>query len=199
VNRFVGRDTDLKRIEEFLHAGSSNHRRKVYVTHGLGGIGKTQLAIEFARKHYKRYSAVFWLDASSKDSMHRAFTGIAHRLPQTELTVDTVQELQNTKINVDGVTRGVLHWFSLPSNQQWLLIFDNIDRDHTLIGQDEQAYDPEEFFPDADHGSIIITSRLLHLQQQYGGGSKLGTVDDEEAMTILENAGRRIQGMCDSC
>jgi adenylylsulfate kinase-like enzyme len=37
-------------------------RRKVFVLYGLGGIGKTQLAVEFARKHQSTFSAIFWLD-----------------------------------------------------------------------------------------------------------------------------------------
>jgi hypothetical protein len=194
VNLFVGRNAEIKGIEQFLHPSSSKPRRKIHVIHGLGGIGKTQLAIEFARKHHDRYSAVFWLEASSKDSLSQALADIALRLPQAELTADTIQELRNAKIDVGAVARGVLQWLSLPSNRHWLLIFDNMDLDHTLKDKYPQAYNPEEFFPSADHGSIIITSRLLSLQR-YGTGSKLGAVDDEEAMAILENnVGRPLKG-----
>ena len=40
----------------------SNPRLNVFVIHGLGGIGKTQLAVEYARRNHNRYSALFWLD-----------------------------------------------------------------------------------------------------------------------------------------
>ncbi|CAG8983150.1 hypothetical protein HYALB_00014076 [Hymenoscyphus albidus] len=193
VSHFVGRESEIKLLEDSVLPAPSRPRRKVYVIHGLGGIGKTQLAIEFARKHHQRYNAVFWLNGSSRDSLCQSLVDIARKLPRDELTADIAQELSNPKIDVEAVIRGVHQWLSLPSNRQWLLIFDNIDRDHTN-GQDLQSYDVKDFFPDADHGSIIITSRLSNLQR-YGRGFKLSIVDDEEAMTILENnADRLLQG-----
>lgn len=194
VNQFIGRDTEIKQLEDSLLCDSSNRRRKVYVIHGLGGMGKTQLAIEFSRKHHERYSAVFWLDGSSRDKLNQSLADVAQSLPQEELTADTVQELRSRKIDVSVIVKAVLLWLSLPSNRCWLLIFDNIDRDHTLQDSDPQAYDVKDFFPAADHGSIIITSRLSSLQR-LGTGSKLGTVNDEQAMAILENnANRSIKG-----
>jgi hypothetical protein len=160
------------------------------VIHGLGGIGKTQLVIEFVRKNHQRYSAVFWLNGSSRDTLCQSLVNIARRLPQDELTADIVQELGNPKTDLEAMIRGVQQWLSLPSNRQWLLIFDNIDRDYKN-GQDSQSYDVKDFFPNADHGSIIITSRLSILQR-YGTGSKLGIVDDEQAITILENNADRV-------
>jgi hypothetical protein len=193
VNHFVGRDTEMEQLEEFFQPGSLNpSRRRVYVIHGLGGIGKTQLAIEYARKYHKRYNAVFWLDGSSKDSLYQSLAKIAHSLPKDELTADTIKELQYSKIDVNAVARGTIQWLSLPSNQHWLLIFDNVDRDHNLK-EDTQAYDVKDFFP-SDHGSILITSRLLDLRQ-YGTGLKLGILNDKESIAILENnAHRSIRG-----
>lgn len=136
---------------------------------------------------------MFWLNGSSRDTLCQSLVDTARRLPQDELTADIVQKLGDPKIDLEDVIRGVRQWLSLPSNRQWLLIFDNVDRDHTN-SQDLHSYDVKDFFPDADHGSIIITSRLSILQR-YGTGSKLGIVNDEQAMTMLENnAGRVIQG-----
>lgn len=53
--------------------------RKVAVVHGLGGIGKTQLVVEFARKHEGRFSAIFWLDGSSEASLKQSFVEAAQR------------------------------------------------------------------------------------------------------------------------
>ena len=70
------------------------------------------------------------------------------------------------------------------------MIFDNVDRDHLLKEADPQAYDVKDFFPPADHGSILVTSRLSSLQR-YGTGAKLDIVNDEQAMEILENSAER--------
>lgn len=195
VNYFVGRDTEIKQLEKFLQPGSlTQTRRSVYVIHGLGGIGKTQLAIDYARRQQGKYSAVLWLDGSSKDSLNQSLADVAREFPQNELSADTVVELQQSKIDATVITRGVLQWLSLSSNQRWLMIFDNVDRDHLLKEADPQAYDLMDFLPQADHGSIMITSRLSSLQR-YGTGAKLDIVDLEQAMAILENnAERSIKG-----
>jgi hypothetical protein len=154
------------------------------VIHGLGGIGKAQLAIEYSRRQHERYSAVLWLNGSSKDSLNQSLANIAYRLPQNELAADTIDQLQQSKIDVNAVARGVLQWLSLSSNRHWLLIFDNVDRDYYLKEMDPQAYDIKEFFPSADHGSILITSLLLSLRR-YGTGLRLDIVNDEQSMVAV--------------
>ncbi|PSN73791.1 hypothetical protein BS50DRAFT_617077 [Corynespora cassiicola Philippines] len=195
VGKFVQRDAEMQELERLLvdktHATA---RKKVVVLHGLGGIGKTQLAVEFARRHHHAFSSTFWLDGSSEASLKQSFAGMAQRLPQTELTADGVEMLKHSAIDVDVdvAVRECLRWLSLPSNQDWLLIFDNIDRDfHNK--DDAQAYDVKVYFPKADHGSILMTSRLANLQR-HGSGVRVGAVDTEQARAILENsAGRAIE------
>jgi hypothetical protein len=168
-------------------------RRTAVVVHGLGGIGKTQLAVEFARKHYHRFSAVFWLDGSSEASLKHSFVGMARRLPCDELTADGVALLGDAAVEADVAVRECQRWLSMPSNSRWLLLIDNADRDHRDEG-DAQAYNVQAYFPDADHGSMLITSRLAGLQR-LGTGVKVGTVAGEQARAILENnAGRVVEG-----
>ena len=50
IAKFIGRDSEINRLKDLLPSIGTK-RRKVFVLYGLGGIGKTQLAIEFARKH----------------------------------------------------------------------------------------------------------------------------------------------------
>ncbi|KAJ9644080.1 hypothetical protein H2199_003948 [Coniosporium tulheliwenetii] len=146
VNRFVKRDAEMRQLEAFFYPTTTPTppRRKVFVVHGLGGIGKTQLAIEFARKHHGRHSAVFRLDGSSQDRLKQSFVDIAYRLPRDQITADAAEALKHSNIDVDVVVGGVLRWLSLPSNQHWLLIIDNVDRDHLNKGKDPQAYDVDK-------------------------------------------------------
>ncbi|PSN58931.1 hypothetical protein BS50DRAFT_316695, partial [Corynespora cassiicola Philippines] len=195
VGKFVQRDAEMEKLERVLiHKARTNGRQKVIVLHGLGGIGKTQLAVEFARRHHHAFSSTFWLDGSSEVSLKQSFVGMARRLPQTELTADGMEMLKHSTIDVDVAVRECLRWLSLASNQDWLLIFDNIDRDfHNK--DDSQAYDVKVYFPHADHGSILITSRLANLQR-HGSGVRVGAVDTEQARAILENsAGKTIEDM----
>ncbi len=58
LNKFVARDTEMARlVEVMLPSSAGRTRRKICVLHGLGGIGKTQLAIEFPRTHRQNYSS----------------------------------------------------------------------------------------------------------------------------------------------
>jgi hypothetical protein len=194
VNQFVARDAETQALEKALvGAPLTTSRRKVVVVHGLGGIGKTQLVVEFARKHHGQFSAVFWLDGSSEASLKQSFVDMAQRLPRSELTADGVQKLSQATVEADAAVRECQQWLSMPSNSHWLLIIDNVDRDHR-DRDDAQAYDVKEYFPDADHGSVLITSRLPGLQR-LGSGVKVGIVGAQQARAMLENnAGRAVKG-----
>src|SRR5690242_21468359 len=101
--------------------------------------------------------------------------------------------LKAAVIDVDMAVRECLHWLALPSNGRWLLVIDNVDRDHRDTG-DSQAYDVKKYLPLADHGSVLITSRLPGLRT-LGAEVKVGVVGPEQARAMLEsNAGRTVEG-----
>lgn len=195
IEQYVERDAETQQLEEYLHAKSPGScRRKVFVIHGLGGIGKTQFASAYARNNQHRYSAVFWLNGSSRDTVKQSFVDIALRLPQDEASPELKQILRDPKIDVDIIINSVHQWLSLPSNQYWLLIFDNVDLDYLSNNRHPLAYDVKGLFPQADHGSIIITSQLENLSR-LGKELTLKRVNNEQAIAILENNARQsLQG-----
>jgi hypothetical protein len=112
------------------------------------------------------------------------------RLPQSELTGEGADTLKQAQPDADVAVRECLQWLSLPSNPNWLLIFDNVDRDfHDK--DDLQAYNVKNYFPHLDHGSILITSRLASLST-HGSGVKVGTVAAAQALAILENSAGKV-------
>lgn len=64
TDQFVGREKDLHQLWNLLRPEASI-MRKVVILYGLGGIGKTQLAIRFARLHRGDFAAIFWLNGKS--------------------------------------------------------------------------------------------------------------------------------------
>ena len=120
VNKFVPRDDEMSRLENVLvPAPDHDMRRKVFILHGLGGIGKTQLALDFARKHQRVYNAIFWLDGSSRNAIQQSIAGISSKLPVKQISEGPKNLNQATEL--DAVIDEILRWFSLPTNNQWLL------------------------------------------------------------------------------
>lgn len=170
-------------------------RQKTFLLHGLGGIGQTQLAAAFARTHHEKFSAVFWLDGSSVNQLKQSFISIASNLHQDELTADVKECLQAGKMDTDVVARGVLRWLSLPSNKHWLLIIDNVDRDWIFRDKDPLAYNVKEYLPQADHGFIMVTSRLAGMARWFEAELHIDRVDEAQARSLLEsNACREVMG-----
>lgn len=117
--------------------------RKVLALGGMGGIGKTQLAITYARQHRTSYTSIFLLDATSELSLKTSLWKVAHRV----LPPKTVTELDDEQLCVH-----VSNWLSEDDNTRWLLIFDNYD--------DPDQYSVRKYFPTVAHGSVIVTTRL---------------------------------------
>ncbi|CAN9307788.1 unnamed protein product [Alternaria alternata] len=178
----------MAELERVLVPGpGQSQRQKIYVLHGLGGIGKTQLAVEFARRHHRRFSAVFWMDGRSEDSLKRSIANCAGRIPRGQIAeTSRMYAAAANGTDIDTVVRDVLAWLVHPDNTAWLLIFDNVDREYTAHGGDPDAYDVRGYFSGADHGSVLVTTRLARLEQ-LGDSRQLGKVSKEQAQAIFES------------
>ena len=122
LNKFVELDAEMARLVEVMLSSSSDQtRRKICVLHGLGGIGKTQLAIEFARKYRQNYSAIFWIDGSSKEKLKQSIANLANQLPQHQLLEKAKLYSRQPHEKLDGAVEDVLSWFSQSLNEKWLL------------------------------------------------------------------------------
>ncbi|KAL9105022.1 MAG: hypothetical protein Q9163_000119 [Psora crenata] len=180
---FVDRNAEMEKMERSLLPSTSLHGRKIHALHGLGGIGKTQLAIAYARKHQERYSAILWLNGNSKDTLLQSFAGFATFAGIDGISKSTAKIPGHGKETAESAD-AILRWLTLKGNRQWLVIFDNVDRDYHAEVEDSQAYDLESFFPAADHGSILITTRLPHLGE-LGAATQVTSVDRDQALQIL--------------
>lgn len=169
--------------------------RKVCLLHGIGGVGKTQLAAQFARLYRMSFSAVFLIDGSTKDKLRRSIFSIASKLPQYQIS-ERARSVPRTDEDFDAVVKDVLKWFAKPSNDKWLLIFDNVDREFSAQFKDPEGFEFEEYFPDAEQGSIIITSQLEDVQLIGKKRLKLEPFDDRQGKDLLKSiVGRDLEGM----
>jgi tetratricopeptide (TPR) repeat protein len=136
---FTGREDIL----EALFAGLQKNKRQALS--GLGGVGKTQIAVEYAYRHRNEYAAVFWVFADSEQSLSTGFASIAKQLDLPEK--DNAEQA--------SITAAVNRW--LDEQDGWLLIFDNADQP-TLL---------RPFLPQQGRGHILLTSRA-HVFQSLG-------------------------------
>ena len=184
TNNYVSRPADTAEIERILLSEKRFHEQMVFVLFGLGGIGKTQLAVDFARHRHTQFTSVFWLDGRTEESLKRSIVGCATRVSNHPVAERSRKYLSSGEGSMDSIVLEVLDWLSQPANTSWLLVFDNVDREYRRGGQDPNAYDIHTFFP-GDHGSILITTRQAQLAQ-LGASKKLDKVDESQAREIFQ-------------
>ena len=129
--RFTGREDVLFALRSDLQAAG---RQAIY---GHGGMGKTEIAVEYAYRQRDHYSAVFWAVADSLESIKAGFSKIGRLLDLPEKE-DPRQDM---------LVAAVKGW--LEQNRDWLFIFDNADRPDLLAA----------FLPEKNSGHILVTSR----------------------------------------
>ncbi|KXX76611.1 Regulatory protein AfsR, partial [Madurella mycetomatis] len=136
---FVGRRDVLQEIEVHFQRDSTLPEQRRCAIYGLGGSGKTQIALKHAFSHRHDYHHVFFVNAASQDTAVQGFAKI-HSLLQ-------LGQANSDQDKVEIVRR----WFSQSGNTRWLLIFDNAD--------DLDGVDLWSFIPVVDAGDILITTR----------------------------------------
>jgi hypothetical protein len=182
---------ELRRV--LMPRPGHEQRQKIHVLRGLGGMGKTQLAVEFARRHHRRFSSVFWLDGRSEDILKRSIASCASRIPHDQIPETSRTYVGDSGADVDAVVKDVMAWLARPDNTAWLLIFDNVDREYKMRGGDPDAYDVQCYLSSADHGSVLVTTRLARLEQ-LGESQQLGKVSKEQGQAIFESWYKRKHG-----
>ena len=148
--------------------------RKIAIT-GLGGIGKTQIALELAYQTRDKYPdcSIFWIPATNAESLQQAFTEIGQ-----QLGVPGVEEEQA------DMKKLVQRHLTRESAGQWLLIVDNVD--------DMEIWNSElkGCLPKNQQGCIVCTSRTRKLALQIAPTNviEVPEMDEEMAMQLLSKS-----------
>jgi tetratricopeptide (TPR) repeat protein len=134
--------------------------------HGLGGVGKTQIALEYAYRHALEYSAVFWIGAETEESIVTSLLHIA----------ETLKVLEREDKDQQRVIAAVQRW--LRSHGQWLLIWDNVE-DLDLL---------HRFLPATRSGATLLTTRSQALGTLAQGLDLLPMAQKEALLFLLRRA-----------
>jgi hypothetical protein len=186
TEHFVARQEELTEIHKTLGGDST---RSTVVLHGLGGIGKTQLAVAYVKRHKADYSAIFWLNSKDEDSLKQGFARVARRILQEHPEASRLSAV-NEDSNLDEVVDAVKRWLDHPKNTRWLIVYDNYDNLKLRGNTDPTAVDIRRFLPEAYHGSIIITTRSS--QVKLGHRIRVGKLEDvRDSLEILSHTSGR--------
>jgi len=130
---FAGREKILTELRDGYRGTALSQ-----VIYGLGGIGKTQIALEYLYRHKSSYGVIWWLPAENPKTLAEKYAEIANHLP--ELQIQPNQKLSD-------LTKSVRYWFG--KNTNWLLVFDNVGT----------PSDIRDYLPQVPTGHILITTR----------------------------------------
>jgi pimeloyl-ACP methyl ester carboxylesterase len=116
-DKFIGRDEDLQNLHDQLTA--LDGKTIALAVQGIGGQGKTQLAVEYAYRYCEHYKAVIWMSADSPPQIEKSLAELceAHKLDLPE----------KVSLEIEARISGALRWLREHSN--WLLVLDNVDGD----------------------------------------------------------------------
>ncbi|KAI9697109.1 MAG: hypothetical protein M1820_007924 [Bogoriella megaspora] len=170
--RFVGRDEQL---ELLLKKVLTNHEGQKLAVHGLGGIGKTQIALELAYRvrDVAPGCSIFWIPAMNRESLEQTYA-------------DIVQELQIAGWQDKGANKKALlqRHLSQESIGGWLLIFDNADNINMWLEEDGQKKALVDQLPRSKEGCILFTSRDRKAAVKLAHQEIHTVVDADEKMAM---------------
>lgn len=166
---FTGREAQLVRLNQLLRDNGSVAISQSVSISGLGGIGKTQLALEYAHRSYPSiYRAVFWVNAADEATLQESYNDLARLL-----------ELQERNERESDQHVLVKQW--LERHTDWLLIMDNAD-DLELA---------RSFFPKANQkhksrqGHILLTTRSHIVGNIVANQIEIDKMEPDEGLSFL--------------
>ncbi|MGV9856629.1 tetratricopeptide repeat protein, partial [Streptomyces sp. NPDC003442] len=193
-HRFVGRQAEMAALEQALRP-----RNERPVTHvvtqamsGLGGIGKSALALHFAHVHLPEYAAVWWIDAETPETITESLA---------RLTARTNPETNTSGAPSTALAEWALAW--LETHPGWLLVFDNATHpDHLgpyvarLTGGDHLitsrlTYGWHELSATPLHLDVLSTPAAISLLRQLAGSERGNepSAADEQAEELADELG----------
>ncbi|HEX6903125.1 MAG TPA: tetratricopeptide repeat protein [Thermoanaerobaculia bacterium] len=163
-----GRDEEIARLQASLQSsGNPTAITQAQTIHGLGGIGKTRLAVEYAWRSGDRYDLALFVVADSPEALRLGLASLARpgllALPEYEASAEA------------KALEAVLRW--LQDHDRWLLILDNVD-------SKEAVQEVAKILPLLSRGHVLITSRV----REWPPGIKrqpLETLTPDEAQRFL--------------
>ncbi|KAJ6447148.1 coxI translation protein CYA5 [Purpureocillium lavendulum] len=135
--KFFGREKEVETIRRILDPCLEPGTMKVLAIHGLGGVGKTQLALHYANTSHKSYEVIAWIPAENQIKIVQALSHLATKLGLSSEGEDDHQSVQKIR-----------DWLN-SAEKPFLLIFDNVEDADIL----------DQIWPATSNASVLLTTR----------------------------------------
>ncbi|TVY65025.1 Protein SERAC1 [Fusarium oxysporum f. sp. cubense] len=186
---FVGRSEILDLLKSQLgdlepRSKGRGHRRAAL--YGLGGVGKTQIALSYAYwvQEVSQDTSVFWVHASSAERFSEGYANIANECK--------IPGYEDPRFDV---LPAVKDWLESDESGQWLMVIDNADDMELFFPQNESPKMKSnaekslgQFIPQCAHGNALITTRNMQVGSRLTKGKfpiEVGKMDEHEAAQLL--------------
>lgn len=167
---FTGRDVILDHVRDQLGSGISVVLPQPQALYGLGGVGKTQVALEYVHRFMADYDLVWWISAEDPDNVVSSLAELAARIGASSAEDINLASQEAVRMLARGAP-----------TKRWILVFDNADDPAQL----------KRFFPEGGGGHILVTSRNQAWAQQ-GASLPIDVFLREES---VEHLTRRASGL----
>ena len=149
---------------------------------GIGGVGKTQLAVEYVYLYRKEYAVIWWMRAEGPVTLASDYTGLADMIG-----AEAIDSPESQVANQDAKVQAIRRW--LDNESDWLLVFDNAQKPEDIV----------EYLPHQGNGHVLITSRTQKWGGTADGDSELGVFKAVEAVDfIAKRTGQFDKGASDA-
>lgn len=169
---FVGRQDILQQIELCFLEKPAVH--PVFVLHGNGGMGKSQIALQFARSHSRHFQKIVWIQSDTAKRMHESFRSIARYLDISDIISDA-----------DTMTKRVLTEL-LDGPESILLVYDSLSADDTRL-MEVIGFEHYPMWNESRSSRVLITTRDRRFLNFETGGchAAVDPLPSEEATKLL--------------
>ncbi|CUS08952.1 unnamed protein product, partial [Tuber aestivum] len=170
-SRFTGRESLIDSLKRLCKPDGHNR----IALHGLGGSGKTQIALEYV---YRRASEsdcnIFWVQGSGVLRFREGFGAIAQRVRIPLASAETEEE---------GFLLSIKRWFEGPESGDWILVIDNAENEEDFAGNNSPI---AKFVPQGPRGTLIFTTRSRQVAfRQECERIEVGKMEREEAQALF--------------
>ena len=183
LSHFVGRTDILDKLSH-IFAQTPTAKPNIAVLRGIGGQGKTQIALEFCHRVSAKGATVLWVDASSLDATNRCFEKFANEISEGQIDLSDPAALVR-----------YVHKELRRRMEPFAIVFDNYDDPSRFEGRELSGFFPK---PCPNTGNIVLVTSRLRETERLGTSFHVDGLEERAAIELLLKRADMNEDKCSS-